>query len=50
MMDGRLEGKGDEEVWLDVPQPTFMTEVAAAAWYEGPALCHACHTGHGLMC
>lgn len=27
MMDGKLEGKGVEEMWQEIPQPSFMTEI-----------------------
>jgi hypothetical protein len=34
MMDGKLEGKGLEEIWQDLPEPGWMTQIPSEAWTD----------------
>lgn len=34
MMDGKLEGKGLEEIWQDLPEPAFMTQTLSDTWTD----------------
>eukprot|EP00056_Hartaetosiga_gracilis_P012385 m.197328 g.197328 ORF g.197328 m.197328 type:complete len:1630 (+) comp13681_c0_seq7:61-4950(+) len=32
MMNGRLEGKSEDDVWIDIPKPDFMINVRKVEW------------------
>lgn len=34
MMDGRLEGRAEDDIWIDPPVPKFLDEVAEEHWSE----------------
>ncbi|EGD78508.1 hypothetical protein PTSG_09206 [Salpingoeca rosetta] len=34
MMYGRLEGKAEDDVWIDIPQPSFMTQLHKEEWTD----------------
>ncbi len=34
MMNNRLEGKSEEDIWIDAPKPEFMTQLTLENWTD----------------